>query len=115
MSFADRLKKREPMPVAAVKPTKSMPVSLCMPRVLTENGRPVGLVNLVLSPMFVGGVESTRLLTAIEELLKLPNPPADELREAADTIKRHLDSLDAASELAGEEHDAHHQHEKELH
>lgn len=122
MSFADRLKKRPPMVIAAVKPQKSMNVQLCLPRVLEQDGRAVGLTNLTISPLLVGGVESTRLLTALEALLdaasdgRLSSQEATaELTEAHIAIRRHLDSLSAATALAREEHDASHQRERGLH
>jgi hypothetical protein len=112
MSFADRLQNRPPMPIAAVKPTKSMPVSLCLPQVVTVEGHVVGLVNMVNAPMLVAGVESTRILTALEETLS-GDCSADELREAAQHIRQHLDSLDAAEVQAHAEHDATHDHERD--
>lgn len=120
MSFAERLGKRPPMPFAAVKPTQSMPLAFCLPQVVTMEGNPVGLVNLVLSPLVVGGMESTRILTALEELLSLDHAALrspermEELREAASMIRRHLDSISAAAAQARDEHDATHDHDKEL-
>lgn len=118
MSFADRLNKRPPMVLAAVKPTKSMQVSFCLPQVLTLDARPVGLLNLTLAPMLVGGAESTRILTAIEELLSecqaraITGPQAfEELLQAWNSIRQHLDSVSAAVDHAIEEHDATHQHD----
>jgi len=126
MSFADRLSKRAPMRVAAVKPTKSALMSLCLPRVLEVGGMPQGLVNLELAPFVVGGLSAMRLLDALDELFceaesyargpakdpMLPGLP-EELREAAALIRQHLASVEAASDHAHEEHEATHQHGKE--
>lgn len=125
MSFADRLKKRESMAAAAVKPTSSALVSLCLPRMLVVGGQAQGLVNLELAPFVVGGMGSTRLLDALDELFceaerhakspaEDPTLPgfAEELREAAALIHRHLASISAASDQAHAEHEATHQHDR---
>lgn len=125
MSFAERLKKRESMAAAAVKPTKSALVSLCLPQVLMVGGMPQGLVNLELAPFVVGGVGAMRLLDALDELFceaeqhaksaaedpTLPGLGA-ELREAAALIRQHLASVTAASDQAHAEHEAKHQHDR---
>lgn len=125
MSFADRLKKRAPMGAAAVTPTSSALVSLCLPQMLVVGGQAQGLVNLELAPFVVGGMGSTRLLDALDELFceaeehakgpaEDPTLPglAEELREAAALIRQHMASISAASDQAHAEHEAKHQHDR---
>lgn len=113
MSFADRVRKWMPLEIAAARPTESKMMALCLPRLLVLEGNPVGLVNLELAPIVVGGVASTRLLYALNELLTEAAPSPGELVEAATLIRQHLASLEAASEQAHSEHEATHQHGKD--
>lgn len=113
MSFADRVRKWMPLEIAAARPTKSKMMELCLPRLLLLEGNAVGLVNLELAPVVVGGVASTRLLYALNELFSEAEPSGPELLEAAALIRQHLASLEAASEQAHVEHEATHQHGKD--
>lgn len=113
MSFAARVSKWMPLGIAAAVPTKSAMMALCLPRLLLVEGNPVGLVNLELAPLLVGGVASTRLLYALDELLAEPSPSPEEIHEAATLIRQHLASMAAASDLAHTEHEATHQHGRE--
>lgn len=125
MSFSDRLKKRAPMGAAAVTPPKSALVSLCLPQMLMVGGKAQGLVDMELAPFVVGGLGSTRLLDALDELFceadgHAKSPAEDpvlpglgaELREAAALIRQHLASISAASDQAHAEHEAKHQHDR---
>lgn len=123
MSFAARLKKRASMGAAAVKPTKSVSLSFCLPQMLMVGGKAQGLVNLELAPFVIGGLGGLRLLDALDELLcefergaaagvEDPDVFAAELREAAALIHQHLASIDAASDQAHAEHEAKHQHDR---
>jgi len=125
VSFADRLKKRAPLDIAAERPTKSALVSLCLPQMLMVDGQAQGLVNLELAPFVVGGMSALRMLDALDELFceleRHANSSAEdhafelfgaELKEAAAVIHHHLASVDAASNQAHAEHEATHQHEK---
>lgn len=126
MSFADRLKKRTPMALAAVRPTKTGLVSLCLPQMLVLEDHAVGLVNLELAPLVVGGMSSIRLLDALDELFEeaerhakgsAENPTLPgfgaELLEAATAIRQHLASVAAAADQAHAEHEATHTHGKD--
>lgn len=113
MKFAERVTKWLPLAIAAAQPTQSQIMQLCLPRMLLLEGNGVGLVNLELAPVVVGGIASTRLLYALNELFSEPSPSPAELVEAAALVRQHLASLEAASEQAHIEHEATHQHGKD--
>ncbi|HEY0881162.1 MAG TPA: hypothetical protein VGD87_06520, partial [Archangium sp.] len=123
MSFADRLSKRPPMPIEAKPPVKSALVGMCLPQMLATEGHAVGLVNLELAPILLGGMSAIRILDALDELFADMEAAADdteaqekfgpELFEAARLIRQHLESVSSASRQAHAEHEAKHQHGKE--
>lgn len=114
MSFAARLAKRPPLGAVAERPTKSEGLALCFPHLLRVAGKTKGLVDLETAPFVVGGIEALRILDALDELLGTVDeaglPP--ELQEAARHVRSHMQSVQAASDLAHAQHEAFHAGEK---
>lgn len=123
MKFSERLHQQGPsLEVEAIAPeaaTRPFKTELCLSKLLmlSPAGAPTrvnGVLHVEMAPLVVGGLEATRVMLAVRELLRdvlagaVPGEFASELREALQHIDQLAQSIEAARIAAQAEHQEFH-------